>query len=468
MAETPQRNEFDCYTTWGFRENPFQPSPLHADSRGERLLVGRDVELGNVKTRLHRHGKVTCIEGEVGVGKTSLVNIAAFQCLNGFTQGKANQLLIPCRTPFQLQPKEKVDEFCTRVFVEVAQTLLDQAKRVRGLSLDMSNKEALDAWLNSPRISNIEVGLHAYVEVTRKAELNEGEGFNAHGFQELVQRWLKEIFPAHGSGGVVCVIDNLELLETGYKARKVLERLRDRLFNVEGIRWVFCGANGIVSSVIASPRLSGYLIRPILDVNSLNGDQVPEILRRRAVEFAIESGKEYLPITEDDLQRLYLIINFNLRDLLAHADDYCMYIWDHRLFPKTDEDKRKRFEVWLTKQTKEQYYDLRKRIAADAWEMLDTAMCEKLKGRFGPGDFNYFKSNSYVGIEYKTFMRHMRKFEELGLISRSIEGGDEDEVKRTVFTVSSKGAMVQYARFMANETKTMASPWLRRVATRAG
>ena len=367
-------------------------------------------------------------------------------------------------------PKDSADSFCTQVFVEVAQTLLDRASEVRTLGIDLHGRSALDAWLNSPQIAHVEIGLKAYLEVARKTELNESPGFSAHGFENLVRKWLSEVFPARGGGGVVCIIDNLELLETGAKAKKMLERLRDRLLNVEGLRWVFCGAKGIVSSVVASPRLSGYLIRPVMPLASLHPDTIPELLQRRITEFTTEPGKEYLPLLTADLVRLYWILNYNLRDLLAHADDYCMYIFEssHKNLPKTSEDKARRFDSWLKKQTVDEYQALSKMISRDAWELLDTAMSEDMRGSFGPGDFNYFKKNSFRSIEYKTFLTYMGKFEDLGVVTRTLLGDEGDERRRILFTVTSKGALVHFARFQMHETRTMAKLWLRRVATREG
>jgi hypothetical protein len=261
------RTQYDCYAGWGFNENPFQPSPLHPDKKGERLLVGRDRELNLVKTRLHMHGKITCVEGPVGIGKTSLVNIAAFQCFHAYLENKSSQLLIPCNEIFQLSSKEDIGEFSTRVFYKIAQTLIAKASEVNGLGIALEKGDAVDNWLNNPKITQIQLGISAYVGMNRSTQMNNSSGFNAAGFEQLVRDWLLEIFPAHGSGGVVCIIDNLELLETGSKAKKLLEALRDRLFNTQGLRWVFCGANGIVTSIIASPRLSGYLTRPILELD---------------------------------------------------------------------------------------------------------------------------------------------------------------------------------------------------------
>ena len=55
----------------------------------------------------------------------------------------------------------------------------------------------------------------------------------------------------------------------------------------------------------------------------------------------------------------------------------------------------------------------------------------------------------------------------LGLLSKSIdeEQSDEDGFSRDVFTVTAKGALVQYARRKKNENLSLAEPaaWMKRV-----
>ena len=84
----------DPYATIGLTENPFVVHALSADETGERLLVGRDDDIHLVAQRLHKHGKITCLDGHVGVGKTSLVNVAAYKCYKAYLAGETPQLLL--------------------------------------------------------------------------------------------------------------------------------------------------------------------------------------------------------------------------------------------------------------------------------------------------------------------------------------------------------------------------------------
>ena len=141
-------SQYDCYVAWGFNENPFQVNALRPDDRGQRLLVGRTSEIDLLIKRLHKQGKITCLDGHVGVGKTSLVNVAALTSFKEYFNKNTNQLLIPCNEPFDLRKEESSEDFCQRVFVRVAQTLLSYREKVVGMSLDMAQWPQVEPCIN--------------------------------------------------------------------------------------------------------------------------------------------------------------------------------------------------------------------------------------------------------------------------------------------------------------------------------
>ena len=221
---------------------------------------------------------------------------------------------------------EDANAFCAVVFRRVAQTLLNHRKDLQSLGQLPVEASRLDAWLNSPIVEHINgalslggsVGIPGVASVTSTAggssnrQLNTSAGFTDQGFEQLVKQWLNQIFSVEGNGGVVCVIDNLELLESGVQARRTLEALRDRLFSVNGLRWVFCGANGVIHSLAASHRLGAFLNTPILEVAHVKPTTLEPLLRARLREFAMGDEKQIegrLPIRMADLRTLYQIVN---------------------------------------------------------------------------------------------------------------------------------------------------------------
>ena len=456
------------WADWGFSESPFKVTPLLPDDQGLRLCVGRDKEIELVASRLHRQQKITCIDGKVGVGKTSLVNIAAFTCLKRYLNRETQQLLIPAGTSFQLTKNPDVEEFAQRVFRTVAQALIDAASSVKNdLSLSMDEWPQVNKWLNSPTISHVHAGLHWFVSLGKTHQNNIGPGFEKHGLEQVVAEWLREIFPQHGSGGVVCVIDNMELLETSETAREILEQLRDRMFNLPGLRWVLCGANGVIHSLAASPRIGGYLAMPVVDVEEIAPGEIPSLIARRIREYSIEERLTYLPIDMQCLEHLYTVANFNLRDFLALADEFSCHVMDTTSKLAPDDEKSDLYHNWLHTATTQRYQALRTFLTQSEWAILDVAMSDELKGTFGVSQFDVFNKNTSRSLAASTFKKQLGKLKKHNLITRSIENDDDNtpvDESREVYAVTSQGAMVHYARVRSRETQSYASiDWLRRV-----
>jgi hypothetical protein len=476
-------NFADVYAKLGFRANPFTVQALRADEMGDRLMVGRDDHVQDVATRLHEAGKITCLDGHVGVGKTSLVNVATFQCFQAFLSGETPQLLIPLNDAFQLSKDEDIEKFCSRVFLKVANGLLAQREHLSNYNLSGPSLTNLNAWLNNPVVQHINAsgggsvslsvpGFSAGAKggIAASSQVNTSTGFTQEGLEQLVRTWLDEIFTDQGNGGVVCVIDNLELLESGINARRMLEALRDRLFNINGLRWVFCGANGVIHSLAASNRLGAFLNEPIIDVQNITPGTIGSLVMARLQEYSMENdpaaAENNLPISLKDIESLYVILNFNLRDLLAQLDQYCKHHLSLNKSFDTAEAKSRAFDKWLHKVTAESYHTLSSRLPQDAWSVLDIAMSDMFKGTFGKGDYSAFNSNSTVKITDRSLEKWLGDLVKLNLLSKNIDDseGDTDGFKRDVFSVTAKGAFVTYARLVKRESHCLIpTSWLRRV-----
>ncbi|MBD2551620.1 hypothetical protein H6G65_18995 [Microcystis elabens FACHB-917] len=147
----------NIYQQWGFVDSPFQVSPLPPSDLGARLLIGRAAELQTLKRRLFNPPKIATIEGLNGVGKTSLVNVAAYQVYTEALSGWEGPLMIPCNTIFQLNANKDAEEFIDEVLMAVAQTLIDRGKAIDGFSAIKT--EQLDSWLNAPQVASLQGSL---------------------------------------------------------------------------------------------------------------------------------------------------------------------------------------------------------------------------------------------------------------------------------------------------------------------
>lgn len=292
----------DTYSAWGFKSNPFNVKSLPPNDIGAELLVGRTKELNLLIRRINNPPKLPTLEGMNGVGKSSIVNVASFNCFNNFLVDPDVPLFIPCKKIFQFTHSSNRDLFVKEVMLEVAQTLIEYSKRIEGDRLSSVIEEAgLKNWINAPHIKGVQ-GTLGPIGGGVSIETNTSEGYAMSGFPSTVRNILSKVFPEESSGAIICVIDNLELLQTSEGARDLLEALRDELFNVQGLRWVLCGALGIVGGVTSSPRLDGMMFEPI-DVKKISDDSVKDIFSSRIKNFKYLDDP-YLPIIEKDFSIL--------------------------------------------------------------------------------------------------------------------------------------------------------------------
>lgn len=425
------------YNKWGFRENPFSQTPLPATEEGAELLVGRDDELQRIQTLIAAPPKLVTVEGKNGIGKTSIINVAAFKCLQGFhLSGGRSPALLPCGDAFQLAPDVDVDTFVLRVMHRVVLALKGFEDVLRKGGMQSPVLGPLAKWLGDPIISGGSFGASAAgfgASAGRTRSANSGDGFRSTGFEVRAREMLAEIFPG-SSGGVVCVIDNLELMKTSKDARDLVESLRDRLLAVAGLRWVLSGATGIVRGIGSTPRMSGYLHDPV-EVGDISPDLSGNILRRRRELYAV-NDRAALPLRACDFQVLYKVLAGNVRDSLSEADNYCTNVAMDKSWVPGDSDEGAMFRTWLKRQCTKQLGAADRLVTDRPWELFDAIV--KTGGQCAPGDFSGF------GFESQQAMRsNVLKLEEANLI-QSLR--DEDDNRRKTILVTPNGWMVHYAR----------------------
>ncbi|AMC35269.1 MarR family winged helix-turn-helix transcriptional regulator [Janthinobacterium sp. B9-8] len=420
------------YQEWGFKENPFSVSSLGANEEGKALLVGRDKELKKIKILLSIGEKWTCIDGAIGVGKTSLVNVAVFEQYNEFIANKRGLLIIPCVESFQLSEDISIYDFRRQVLLAVAQTLL--LKRC-DLSFHtqyfhFSNIDSLDNWLNKPSFSNKGLGLGP-ISASGGETPNESIGFSENGIEKIIESWLRELFPNGNDGAIVCVIDNMELLQTSIKARKKLEELRDTVLNIHGIKWVLCGANGIIPAT-SSPRINGFL-QTTYKVDSLKPELAKDILNSRILVYQ-DNAAYYLPFDMEDFEDLYKILNKNLRELLGYIDKYCTWAFLLEEKPTDASSKASLFRTWLLEESLDAEKLARKYATQKIWEVL-------VKAKEIGGDFSSEDMESLGVSNASNFSQYVKNLDSLGLISISI---DDNDSRRKNMHVTPKGYLAIY------------------------
>ncbi|CAM2064252.1 hypothetical protein SCOR_02715 [Sulfidibacter corallicola] len=426
----------NIYQEWGFTESPFQTKALEADEKGEALLVGRNSEIIKIQRRLHNPPKITSIEGANGIGKTSLINVAAYKCFKSFLESGNSPVIIPLNKNFQLNPSSFVEEFVNDVLMEVAQALIEHQSQLKKITGNLDTRH-LNSWLNSPQIHSYSASISGLFGGGKINAINTSSGFSRSGFKKIVLDWLSELFPSHSSGGVLCVVDNLELLMTSNKAREFVEQLRDEILLSPGLRWVVCGALGVTYSVLSSPRIEGILHDPI-NIKKIDDECIEELWKSRIEYYAVIS-EPYMPLTIDSFRLLYEILNGNTRSVLSYSDNYCTWVSDNDQ-PQTKEEKEEYFQEWLDFESSKIFSSVSSFLRPRAWSVFDKLI--ELGGETSPGSFAEFGFRSYPAMRPS-----IKDLEDCGLVT-SLQD-DSDKRKKTIL-VTPKARLVHYHKHISN------------------
>ena len=430
------------YNDWGFQNTPFSTDPLSPDEVGESLLVGRDSEIGRLRKRILNPPKLATVEGQNGVGKTSLINVAVYQLMRESAETQSRRLFLPCVKRFQLTASTTVETFKRDVILGAAQTILVYQDIIESSGLDLPDVDAIDKWINTSlfksggaraSIGVADVG-NVGVGASKVTAPNTSEGFTSAGMERQIESWLSTTFPSPDTGGIVAIIDNLELLQTSTSAKRKFEELRDPVLSIPGIRWVLAGSSGITYGVAASPRMEGRLHTPI-EVGSLPDDTGGMILSSRIKGYAISPDSAYLPLTSESFKELYDILHGNLRSSLSYADNYCMWASDLESLPDSGEDKDLLFQSWLKDTATEVYDAVGAQLRPRAWQTFRRAI--EIGGSFSPGQYKEFGLNSIPALRPS-----VRDLEGVGIL-QSTE--DESDRRRRTISVLPKGWLLAHA-----------------------
>jgi hypothetical protein len=424
------------WNDFGFRESPYATDHLPPSSEGERLLVGRDAELGRLRTFLRSSARHPTLEGENGVGKTSLVNVAGYQARREFEQKKTGQLLIPLERPFQLTNTDDAQSFRRTVFFEVARGFIRSHDLLMSAGLDVPDVGAIDTWLNTAVIRGGGGGVSVAGfggSGSRTQAPNTSAGFSEAGFDAAVDRWLRDAFPSRQAGGFLCVVDNLELLETSQNARQLLESMRDSVLNQPGLRWVLCGARGIVRTGASSPRLEGTLAEPMI-LRPIPDDIVSEVIARRIEVFRM-SPDAYAPVEPRGFQHIYEILHANLRNSLRFCEDFAFWLHGEGALPESSDDRFQLLEVWLS-ETADRYEEDTTSVGRRAWRVFDDLV--GMGGSCSPSDHEEFGYDTPMALRPQ-----IKSLEDAQLVQSS---KDDNDKRRKTIVVTPRGWLVNYKR----------------------
>lgn len=396
------------WTDFGFRANPYSATPIPPTAQGARLLVGREKALARLVRGITSADTVPTIEGDNGVGKTSLVAVAAYTLRESFREGDTTQLFLPLDESFQLLPGSDLETFETRLYRDIARAFVRDGATIKGAGLHAPDHRELERLLAD-------------------------DGASGDVLRAKISDCLSTTFPSREQGGFVCVIDNLELLETSQIARQQLEALRELLVVRPGMRWILCGARGIVRSAASSARLNGVLSEPV-ELGPVSEIETAEVVRRRIEAFQVRPDA-FIPVDAGGFQHIYRVLNRNLRDALKYCEDFAFWLDAEGERPSEAGEPFTLLEVWLADRA-QRYLAATGNVKPRAWKVFDDLVA--LGGTCSPSDFEAFEFNSSMAMR-----PHVKDLEDANLVVSSVSDSDQ---RRKHIGLTSRGWLVNYQR----------------------
>jgi len=397
---------------WGFTANPFSPLPIPATEQGRSLVVGRSKEIDLLKQQIISEPKVAVLEGPVGVGKTSIINAAIYDIINTDWQERR---FVVCESSMQVHQSMNALAFASKSWLSIAQAVINQ-QRSRGLfgriAFRFSPLGRVDRWLNRPEIAAGGITA-ANLGLNLSVGFSETSAYRSFGFQSAMVSELKKLKDDRRLGGVICVLDDLELVQDPDDLTQLLETCRETLLEIEGLRWILCGAAGMLRTVARSPRLE-RLLHESIRVEPLEEDNIREVFDRRFRAYTKSPiSHSYLPIDADSMKKLYGILSCSMANTIGKTDEYCMWTKNHDFVPESHDDKAGIFDRWAAETSQR----LRALVDGKNLEERDCVVLEKL--RDNKGEMHTEELRSKLSIDVSTeynFIKVLSKLERVGLI----------------------------------------------------
>jgi hypothetical protein len=350
------------WNEFGYSESPYLTKALSSE-RGSKLLVGRDAEVAELIEQLASRSRVPLLIGDNGVGKTSIANVAAYRLGQKHGGGGARYFVI---NPLQIRRPFNLEQFEQNLILEVARTLVAERDFLVQKGVKKSDINDLRDALNRPSFSDRGGGvdiLGSGFSVTQSSTPNSSLETVLKG---NVFEWLRKCFSGPDGGGVICIIDSLELGGTSTEVQRVLETLRDPFFAATGLIWVLCGTPAAVEGALSSSVLDGRLASRRIE--SVDEGLAPELVKRR-LEYFGRAGAQP-PVDEMGFRHIYAVVHSQLRTALGLCEDFAWFLHNNPERRAATQDWPKTLGIWLN-QLAANSIDRSTDVPEESWDLFD-------------------------------------------------------------------------------------------------
>lgn len=427
------------WTQYGYSASPYSTTALKPTNADARLLVGRDHELEIILSDLASGVQLVALEGGYGVGKSSLAAVATAQATS-WTQIRGEKVrFLATSKPLELTDSDSAAALEKRAYYQIAAALLLAEAELRAAGFGLQQMAEFRAWLSSPQASSWSAGIGASVPLVagvnasmgRGKTMNTSQGFTDEGAINLVDAWLREVFPTPQSGGVILLLDNLESLGKHSGLIDVFESLRDRLFKRDGLRWIISGAEGMVGAGLRTQKMSGVFAEPI-EVEPLDHTYAQLVIERRA-EVVEQRDDAHLPVSPAAFEAAYLATGQNLRFTLGLAERYSLRSSPKKVMWMSPQERATAFRSYQINEGKKVVAQLTQKLKGAALKVLRVVVIDK-NGLAYPSEYGDFGYTTMPPL-----LTQLKTLSSLGLITYT---PDKDDARRRLIAATDNGRLV--------------------------
>lgn len=346
-----RRSERVMFEKWNLPDNICSDFPIGINRLD--LFVGHSKQRKFIDSLLNTKS-VILLEGDIGVGKTSLGNVVRL--------GK-NGVFTPI-SEIGVKPHWNNDDFLAVIIATIAKDICNPNSRLHSLKSLAAVKNALGLFDNIKTqvggVSLMGSGVTMGASLSRPLQLNQAVLIDA--VEKLGAALSKKL---DVTSPIIIQINNLDLGNSFSEERMItfFNEIRDTL-QLPYINWVICGSTGIGSFITRNIARVSQIITHHEIVEPLSIDDIKRALLARA-NF---KNSERFPITDDLIELLYSYSSGSFREILRLLNGLLIYYHDNPLVDTIGVNESKYF---FAEKVETRVVELqRSRVAYRCFEMI--------------------------------------------------------------------------------------------------
>lgn len=306
----------------GFRESPYNTSPLKSRQEDVELLVGRQQEATEFCTTLETAPQgIMVLSGAPGVGKTSFFNVQQYLLENRMSP--FGPRLLAARNLCPVQPADDVRAVAQRALDSLHRSILSYCQE-HNHTVPTETKK-VGKWLRG-ETTGFDFGLQIYGfggNVGRSVTLPALKDATFEAFADAIQALSSEVNNYLHFDCAVIALDNVENLDQ-QKLGDLLISFRDTLFSTPHIWWVLIGQSGLGSLIQSlDPRVFERTAGSGLEVKPIELEELHQAISLRVKRFH-RSGNGVAPISKKVHERLFTASHGEMRFVFKYSNGICL------------------------------------------------------------------------------------------------------------------------------------------------